>query len=159
MTSHAFHQLMLYHLVLEETFLTDLQYDSEIKLDLEAGVREVKAITVDLENWLNSMVLMEDITVMWELKEWLRQHPRVEFTKVGKRMTLARRRELKAWRADIKRLTRQSAQDSSTKEFMNNWQRTVPLPSPVTEFRIQHQNKLKRKAKKIRKRKMGTRFL
>jgi len=150
---------MLYHLVLEETFLTDLQYDSEIKLDLEAGVREVKAITVDLEKWLNSMVLMEDITVMWELKEWLRQHPRVEFTKVGKRMTLARRRELKAWRADIKRLTRQSAQDSSTKEFMNNWQRTVPLPSPVTEFRIQHQNKLKRKAKKIRKRKMGTRFL
>ena len=159
LASHTFHQLMLYHLVLEESFLADLQYDSEINLDLEAGVREVKGITVDLEKMLNHTALMEDITVMWELKEWLRQHPRVEFTKVGKRMTLARRRELKSWRADIKRLTRQSAQDVSTKKFMTTWQRTVPLPAQVTEFRVKHQNRLKRKAKKIRKRKMGIRFL
>ena len=130
-----------------------------MKMDLEAGAREVKAMTTDLGKLLNNMVLMEDITVMWQLKEWLRRHPNVEFTKAGKRMTLVRKRELKAWRAEVKRITRESLRKTSTQKFMTNWTRRVPSPSMVIEFRIKDQNKLKRKAKKLRKQKMGTQFL
>ena len=150
---------MLYHLNHEESFLTDLQYDSKVIIDLEAGVREVTAMTADMAKLLNNVVLMEDITVMWQLKEWLRQHPGVEFTKVGKRMPRSRRMELKGWKADVNRVIRESVRETTTKKFMTKWNRTVPRPSQVTEFRTKRQNAMKRKAKRLRKKQMATQFL
>ena len=150
---------MLYHLNYEELFLADLQHDSEVKLDLEAGVREVKAMTYDMGKLLNGLVLMEDINVMWQLKEWLRLHPGVAFGKMGQRMSQVRRRELQAWKADVRRILRESTIETSASKFMAKWKRMVPFSSEVPEFHIKRQNALKRKAKKIRKKKLGTRFL
>jgi hypothetical protein len=145
-----------YYATLEEDFLKDIA--SRLKLpsstQLEAGRREVRGMIGLLHRAMANMTWAEGVRVEKALKDWVISHPGATFRPYGKTMTGARRRELRAWGAEVRRVRREHKEKQEETKFTRKWEKKWG-PDPLIPFKHPRQRSLKYAARKRRKAIMG----
>ena len=155
--THQFYPLMLYHAKLEESFLSRLAIMERKSwgYDREAGAREMAGMVKLIGKLIADMMIKEDVRVENEIKDWVKLHPNVTFRPYGVRMRRSRRRELMAWKRDVKEVRRTRRDAKERIKFMRRWKERWGNKLKTPMYINPQQRKAKRAAKKLRRRKMG----
>ncbi len=147
----------IYYAKLEERFLRMLARENKQQwgLDTEAGVREMRAMSYDIGKFLADLELRENIKTELRLKEWARLNYGKRIMPQGWRMPRRRKRELRFWRQKVRAIKREEKQQALRSAFMRKWSAGLGNRSSISVFRHPHGGRNKRRAKKLRKRKLG----
>ena len=113
---------MLYHATLEESFLSRLAIMERKSwgYDREAGSREMAGMVKLIGKLIADLMIKEDIRVENQIKDWVKLHPNVTFRPYGVRMRRSRRRELMAWKKDVKEVKRTRRDAKERIKFMRH---------------------------------------
>lgn len=151
----------IYYAQLEEKFLRQLakEMDQQWGWDAEAGVREMKSMSYDIGKFIADVELRENIKTELRLKEWARVHSGVRISPQGKRMPRQRRRELRLWRQKVDAIKREQKEQAHRSAFMRNWSSGLGSGSSISVFRHPRGRTNKRRAKKMRRVRIGNRLL
>jgi recombinational DNA repair ATPase RecF len=90
------------------------------------------------------------------LKDWVRAHPGAQFQPYGKAMTKARKREVKAWETEVRKVKRENQLAREQERFKSKWEKKWG-ESPVLPVKSgkRRQRTYKLRARKARKARMG----
>jgi hypothetical protein len=144
--------LLIYHAELERAFLENLarQVRQNWGFNVETGVREMKAMAINLGNQVSEETIKEDVRVELALRKWVKDHPGARYWPYGIRMPRRLRREVKHWRTSVETIKRVRRRQIQRWEFMEQWNRGLGRNSQVTTYVQDDANKVKRKAKRRR---------
>ena len=155
--AYKFYPLMLYHATLEESFLSQLEIMERKNwgYDREAGSREMAGMVKLIGKLIADLMVKEDIRVENQIKDWVKLHPNVTFRPYGVRMRRSRRRELMAWKKDVKEIKRTRKNAKERIKFMRRWKEKWGNKLKRPMYLNPQQRKAKRAAKKLRRKRMG----
>ena len=151
----------IYYAQYEEKFLKGVAKEMRQQWgwDTEAGVRELKAMSYDIGKFVADMELRENIKAELRLKEWARLNPAVRYLPQGTRMPRQRRKELRLWKQKVAAIKREQKERAQKSDFMRKWSNGLGSGSSITVFQHPHGRSNKRRAKKVRRIKIGNRLL
>jgi hypothetical protein len=111
------------------------------------GARETKQMFQDLCRWERDIMLREDQAIERRLHLWLKCHPGVKFIAYGLRGRRSARRLWRQWRMEARATKRRFPKDVKTEKLVRVWR----MKYDKRETIMAHQNRIKRKAKWIRR--------
>jgi hypothetical protein len=99
-----------WHVSQEESFLQSVsEYYSLLQgTNTEAGLREHNGMVTLLKKAMSHIAWLEEVRAERTLKDWVRAHPGAQFQPYGKAMTRPRKREVKAWEREVRRVKREN---------------------------------------------------
>ena len=147
---------MIWHAEQEEIFLRRLatQLRQDWGYETEAGRRELKAMRNDIQQLLVDYSLREDIRAEKHLREWVAKHSDAKFLPYGLRIP-GRRRELRLWTREIKRIKKEHERGLYRNQFIQHWRRNFAKDSVAIKFAMDEGRRAKIRAKRHRRRRMG----
>lgn len=105
---------------------------------------------------MSHIAWVEEVRAEQTLKQWVRGHPGALFQPYGKAMTKARKREIKAWDREVRKVRRENQLAREQNRFKNKWEKkwgeTPVLPVKSGQRR---QRTYKVRARNARKARMG----
>jgi len=145
-----------YHATFEERFLQNiaLMYSSPKGINLEAGRREINGMVSLIKRVMANMVWVENVRVEKQIKDWVRMHPGARFRRHGQTMTRARKRELKTWEAEVRRVKKETEMEKEKRRFVKKWEKQWGS-TPQMPYKHPRQRRLKYAARQKRKAIMG----
>jgi len=145
-----------YHATFEEQFLRNIAstYSLRQGMNIEAGRREVHGMVSLIRRAMANMAWVEDVRVEKQIKDWVMMHPGATFRRYGQTMTKARKKELKTWEAEVRRIKKKIQMEREKARFMKKWEKQWGS-TPLIPFIHPRQRRLKYVARKKRKVRMG----
>ena len=122
----------------------------------EAGLREQNGMIALVRRAMSHIAWIEECRAEKTLKDWVRLHPGAQFQPYGQAMTKARKREVKAWETEVRRVKRENRLAREQERFKNKWEKKWgEKPRVPVKFAKRRQRAYKLLARKARKARMG----
>ena len=151
----------IYYAQLEEQFLRFIAKELHEKWgwDAETGVREMKSMSYDIGKFVADAELRENVKAELRLREWVRLNPGVKYLAQGSRMPRKQRKEMRLWRMKVDAIKREQKARTRRSAFMREWFSGLGRGSSISVFQHPRGRLRKRKAKRLRRRKLGKKLL
>jgi len=154
-------QSYIYYAELEEQFLRTIAHQLRKKWgwDAEAGVREMKSMSFDIGKFVADVELRENVKAELQLREWVRLNPGVKYLAQGTRMPRKQRKEMRLWRMKVDAIKREQKARTRRSAFMREWFSGLGRGSSISVFQHPRGRLRKRRAKRLRRIKLGKKLL